>query len=103
MELSTTRDRGRFEVKSDHQCEFLVQPGAVTVTGVGTMFAVELVAVRLGVTTEEGAVLVVFGIGQSATSCGRAQLFSVARLQSCCDVARRMRNYLECGARCDNA
>jgi transmembrane sensor len=56
--VSLARGRGRFNVMPRPQRVFLVHAGNVTVTVLGTLFTVERVADRVGITVETGTVRV---------------------------------------------
>jgi transmembrane sensor len=64
------RGRARFEVTRRPERSFTVQAGRVTVSVVGTTFGVQIVADRVGVTVEQGAVEVVGGRGQKLVLAG---------------------------------
>jgi transmembrane sensor len=62
-ELSLTRGRGRFDVKPRPTRTFMVHAGDVTIGVLGTMFTVERVADRVGISVESGIVRVDWGAG----------------------------------------
>jgi transmembrane sensor len=63
--LSLARGRGRFEVTRRPARPFVVRAGEVTITVVGTVFTVERVADRVGVSVERGTVRVDWGVGSA--------------------------------------
>ena len=65
VELVLTRGRGRFAVKPRHDRAFVVHAGKVTVSALGTLFLVERVADRVGVSVESGTVRVDWGVGSA--------------------------------------
>ena len=69
------RGRARFEVARRPARSFTVRAGNVTVSVVGTTFGVELVADRIGVTVETGAVEVDWGLGQKRLLAGESGWF----------------------------
>jgi transmembrane sensor len=69
------RGRARFEVKRRPERSFTVRAGGVTVSVVGTTFGVEIVADRVGVTVEQGAVEVDWGLGQKQLLAGESGWF----------------------------
>jgi transmembrane sensor len=69
------RGRARFEVTRRPERSFTVRAGNVTVSVVGTTFGVELVADRVGVTVEQGAVEVDWGLGQKQLLAGESGWF----------------------------
>lgn len=69
------RGRARFEVTRRPERSFTVRAGNVTVSVVGTTFGVELVADRVGVTVEQGAVEVDWGLGQTQLLAGESGWF----------------------------
>lgn len=73
--LRLTRGRARFEVTRRPERTFAVRAGAVTVSVVGTVFGVELVADRVGVSVEQGAVDVDWGVGQQRLRAGESGWF----------------------------
>jgi transmembrane sensor len=64
VRLRLDRGRARFEVTRRPQRSFSVRTGNVTVSVVGTTFAIEVVADRVGVSVEQGAVEVDWGVGR---------------------------------------
>ena len=58
-----TRGRGRFDVKPRPSRTFVVNVGDVTISVLGTLFTVERVADRVGLTVEQGTVRVGWGVG----------------------------------------
>jgi transmembrane sensor len=69
------RGRARFEVTRRPERSFTVRAGSVTVSVVGTTFGVEIVADRVGVTVEKGAVEVDWGLGQKQLLAGESGWF----------------------------
>jgi transmembrane sensor len=69
------RGRARFEVTRRPERSFTVRSGNVTVSVVGTTFGVEMVADRVGVTVEKGAVEVDWGLGQKQLLAGESGWF----------------------------
>jgi transmembrane sensor len=66
------RGRGRFDVKPRAERRFVVEAGAVTITVLGTVFTVERVADRIGLTVEAGTVRVAWGVGTAILSEGES-------------------------------
>ena len=64
VRLRLDRGRARFEVTRRPRRSFSVRTGEVTVSVVGTTFAIEVVADRVGVSVEHGAVEVDWGVGR---------------------------------------
>jgi transmembrane sensor len=64
-ELVLSRGRGRFDVKHRPSRTFVVRAGKVSVTALGTLFMVERVADRVGVSVESGTVRVDWGVGSA--------------------------------------
>lgn len=62
-ELLLTRGRGRFDVKPRPARTFMVHAGDVTISVLGTMFTVERVADRVGISVEHGIVRADWGAG----------------------------------------
>lgn len=69
------RGRARFEATPRPERSFTVRAGNVTVSVVGTIFGVEIVADRVGVTVEKGAVEVDWGLGQRQLLAGESGWF----------------------------
>jgi transmembrane sensor len=69
------RGRARFEVTRRSERTFQVSAGSVTVSVVGTVFDVEVVADRIGVTVERGAVDVAWDVGQKRLLAGERGWF----------------------------
>lgn len=69
------RGRARFEVTRRPERSFTVRAGNVTVSVVGTTFGVEMIADRVGVTVEKGAVEVDWGLGQRRLLAGESGWF----------------------------
>jgi transmembrane sensor len=74
-QLRLDRGRARFEVTRRPERPFSVRAGGVTVTVIGTIFGVELVADRVGVSVEEGSVEVDWGLGQKRLLAGQRGWF----------------------------
>jgi transmembrane sensor len=70
-----TRGRGRFNVAPRPQRNFQVRAGEVTITVVGTVFTVERIADRVGVTVERGSVRVGWGLGSRLLEKGESGWF----------------------------
>jgi transmembrane sensor len=64
IRLRLSRGSARFEVTRRPSRSFRVRAGDVTVSVVGTTFAVEVVADRVGVSVEHGVVEVDWGLGR---------------------------------------
>ena len=64
-ELVLSRGRGRFDVKPMPTRTFVVHAGNVTITVLGTLFTLERVADRVGVSVESGTVHVDWGVGSA--------------------------------------
>jgi transmembrane sensor len=64
-ELVLSRGRGRFDVKPRPTRTFVVHAGNVTITVLGTLFTLERVADRVGVSVESGTVHVDWGLGSA--------------------------------------
>ena len=64
-ELVLSRGRGRFDVKPTPTRTFVVHAGNVTITVLGTVFTLERVADRVGVSVESGTVHVDWGLGSA--------------------------------------
>ncbi len=62
-ELVLAHGRGRFDVRPRPARTFAVRAGEVTVTVLGTLFTVERVADRVGISVEQGSVRVEWGVG----------------------------------------
>jgi transmembrane sensor len=67
--------RARFEVTRRAERTFSVHAGSVTVSVIGTTFGVELVADRVGVWVEQGAVEVAWGVGRKRLLAGERGWF----------------------------
>jgi len=74
-QLSVTRGRAHFEVAPQKERKFVVRAGAVSVTVIGTVFDVEVVADRVGVSVEHGAVAVDWGSDHARLSAGEKGWF----------------------------
>jgi len=73
VELSSGRER--FEVVPGLRREFVVRAGDVTVTVLGTVFSVERIADRVGVSVERGQVKVDWGLGRRTLAVGESAWF----------------------------
>jgi transmembrane sensor len=73
VELASGRER--FEVVPGLHREFVVRAGDVTVTVLGTVFSVERIADRVGVSVERGQVKVDWGLGRRTLSVGESAWF----------------------------
>ncbi len=73
VELSSGRER--FEVVPGRRREFAVRAGEVTVTVLGTIFSVERIADRVGVSVERGQVKVDWGLGRRTLAVGESAWF----------------------------
>jgi transmembrane sensor len=73
--LDLGRGRQRFEVVPMPERSFVVRAGDVSVTVVGTVFAMERVADRIGVTVERGRVLVDWRSGSRMLGAGESGWF----------------------------
>lgn len=62
--LRLEQGRARFEVTRRAERSFEVRAGSVTVSVIGTVFEVEVIADRIGVAVERGAVDVAWGVGR---------------------------------------
>jgi transmembrane sensor len=79
------RGRSRFEVNHQEGRAFTVRAGEVTVTVVGTVFTVERIADRIGVTVERGIVRVAWSDGERQLVAGQSGWFpplAAARLEA---------------------
>jgi transmembrane sensor len=75
VHLRLDRGRARFEVTRRPERSFSVRAGGVTVSVIGTTFGVEVVADRVGVSVESGAVEVDWGVGQKRLVAGESGWF----------------------------
>lgn len=75
VRLRLDRGSARFEVTPRPRRSFTVRAGEVTVSVVGTTFAVEVVADRVGVSVEHGAVEVDWGVGRKRLGAGESGWF----------------------------
>jgi len=73
VDLSSGRER--FEVVPGLRREFAVRAGDVTVTVLGTIFSVERIADRVGVSVERGEVKVDWGLGRRTLTVGESAWF----------------------------
>jgi hypothetical protein len=69
------RGRARFEVARKPERVFVVQAPPVTITVIGTVFTVEQVADRVGVSVERGTVRVDWGVGSKLLEGGQTGWF----------------------------
>jgi transmembrane sensor len=70
--LTLARGRARFQVTRNPARSFVVRAGGVTVTVIGTVFTVERVADRVGVSVERGTVRVGWGVGTAVLGEGQS-------------------------------
>ena len=63
--VALTRGRGRFDVTPRPARTFVVHVGDVTISVLGTLFTVERVADRVGLSVEQGTVRVDWGVGST--------------------------------------
>jgi transmembrane sensor len=75
VSLDLARGRQRFDVVPRPQRSFVVRAGDVSVTVVGTVFTVERIADRIGVTVERGRVLVDWRTGRRTLAAGESGWF----------------------------
>ena len=73
--IDLVRGRGRFEVAPRPERPFSVRAGDVTITVLGTVFTVERVADRIGVSVARGRVLVDWGVGLRRLEAGESGWF----------------------------
>jgi transmembrane sensor len=73
--LRLERGRVKFEVTRRPERTFSVRAGSVTVSVIGTVFAIELVADRVGVSVDQGAVEVDWGVGHERLFAGESGWF----------------------------
>jgi transmembrane sensor len=73
--LALARGSGRFEVTPQSARTFSVQAGDVTITVVGTVFSVERIADRVGVSVERGSVRVDWELGSRLLVKGQSGWF----------------------------
>lgn len=76
------RGRGRFDVVPNRARAFQVHAGEVTVHVVGTVFSVERVADRVGVTVERGVVRVAWSVGTRELTAGQSGWFPPLQVQA---------------------
>lgn len=69
------RGRARFEVERRPERTFIVQAGGVSVSVIGTVFDVEVVADRIGVAVDHGAVEVAWDLGKKRLVAGERGWF----------------------------
>ncbi len=86
--LALDRGRARFEVAPRPERPFEVQVGEVTVTVVGTVFAVERVADRIGVSVERGTVRVDWQVGEQVLHAGESGWFPPVQIRAPLDESR---------------
>ena len=79
--LALDRGRARFEVVPRAERPFVVQVGEVTVTVVGTVFTVERVADRIGVSVERGTVRVDWQVGEQVLHAGGSGWFPPVQIR----------------------
>jgi transmembrane sensor len=70
--LVLARGRGRFDVTPRPARTFVVNVGDVTISVLGTLFTVERVADRVGLTVEQGTVRVEWGLGSEILKQGES-------------------------------
>ncbi|HEY4187993.1 MAG TPA: FecR family protein [Polyangia bacterium] len=75
VSVELTSGRERFEVVPGLHREFVVRAGDVTVTVLGTVFSVERIADRVGVSVERGQVKVDWGVGRRTLAVGESAWF----------------------------
>lgn len=75
ISIDLPRGRARFEVVPNRERLFSVRAGDVTVTVVGTIFTVERIADRVGVSVERGVVRVGWGVGTRELRVGESGWF----------------------------
>jgi transmembrane sensor len=68
--LALTRGRARFDVTPRPARTFVVHAGNVTISVLGTLFTVERVADRVGLSVEQGTVRVDWGVGSAVVKEG---------------------------------
>ena len=73
--IDLVRGRGRFEVAPRPERPFSVRAGDVTITVLGTVFTVERVADRIGISVARGRVLVDWGVGSRRLDAGESGWF----------------------------
>jgi transmembrane sensor len=73
--IDLVRGRGRFDVAPRPERPFSVHAGDVTITVLGTVFTVERVADRIGVSVARGRVLVDWGVGSRRLDAGESGWF----------------------------
>ena len=73
--IDLARGRGHFDVAPRPERPFSVHAGDVTITVIGTVFTVERVADRIGVSVERGKVLVDWGVGSRRLGAGESGWF----------------------------
>ena len=73
--IDLVRGRGRFDVAPRPERPFSVRAGDVTITVLGTVFTVERVADRIGVSVARGRVLVDWGVGSRRLDAGESGWF----------------------------
>jgi transmembrane sensor len=71
-EVVLAHGRGRFDVRPRPARSFVVRAGEVTVTVLGTLFTVERVADRVGISVEQGTVRVEWGVGSAILNEGES-------------------------------
>ena len=73
--IDLARGRGHFDVAPRPERAFAVHAGDVTITVIGTVFTVERVADRIGVSVTRGKVLVDWGVGSRRLAAGESGWF----------------------------
>ncbi len=73
--IELQRGRARFDVVRSTTRAFSVNAGDVTITVLGTVFTVERIADRVGVTVERGTVRVDWGVGEKLLHLGESGWF----------------------------
>jgi transmembrane sensor len=86
--LALDRGRARFEVVPRPERPFVVHMGEVTVTVVGTVFTVERVADRIGVSVERGSVRVDWQVGEQVLHTGDGGWFPPVQIRTPPDQLR---------------
>jgi transmembrane sensor len=77
MSIDLARGGGRFQVVPNRERSFSVTAGPITITVVGTVFAVQRLADRVGVKVERGAVKVAWKTGEHLLHAGDDGWFSL--------------------------
>jgi transmembrane sensor len=95
--LALERGRARFEVVPRSERPFVVQMGEVTVSVLGTIFAIERVADRIGVSVERGTVRVDWQVGDQLLHAGQSGWFPPVQIRA--PVAESQSEQLAASAR----